>query len=64
LVKGVELRAKLKSSGIIIRCKSDRGLAKEAPMAYKDVANMVSVVTEAGIAKRVVRVRPVAVIKG
>jgi len=63
-VSGSELRQRLEAQGIIIRCKSDKGLAEEAPMAYKDVDNVVNVVTEAGIAKKVVRVKPVIVIKG
>ena len=40
------------------------GLAEEAPHAYKDVDAVVNVVTQAGIAKKVARLRPVAVIKG
>jgi len=62
-VKGSELRQKLEDAGIVVRCKSDIGLAEEAPIAYKDVDNVVSVVVGAGIAKKVVRVKPVVVIK-
>jgi tRNA-splicing ligase RtcB len=40
------------------------GLAEEAPEAYKDVDEVVDTVQEAGIARRVARLRPVAVIKG
>jgi tRNA-splicing ligase RtcB len=40
------------------------GLAEEAPAAYKDVDQVIEVVSKAGIAKRVARLRPVAVIKG
>jgi tRNA-splicing ligase RtcB len=40
------------------------GLAEEAPQAYKDVDAVVGVVTKAGIAKKVARLRPVVVIKG
>jgi len=40
------------------------GLAEEAPIAYKDVDEVVNVVQEAGLAKKAVRLRPVAVIKG
>ncbi|HBR70520.1 TPA: RNA-splicing ligase RtcB [Candidatus Dependentiae bacterium] len=64
MVGGSELRSQLEASGIILRCKSDRGLAEEAPIAYKDVDNVVRVVCEAGIAKKVAQVRPLAVIKG
>jgi tRNA-splicing ligase RtcB len=40
------------------------GLAEEAPQAYKDVEEVVQVVADAGIAQKVARVRPIAVIKG
>jgi tRNA-splicing ligase RtcB len=40
------------------------GLAEEAPQAYKDVDRVVQVVSQAGIAKKVARLRPVAVVKG
>jgi tRNA-splicing ligase RtcB len=40
------------------------GLAEEAPIAYKDVDRVVEVVHGAGIAKKVARLVPVAVIKG
>jgi tRNA-splicing ligase RtcB len=40
------------------------GLAEEAPEAYKDVERVVDVVAQAGIARKVARLRPIAVIKG
>jgi tRNA-splicing ligase RtcB len=40
------------------------GLAEEAPAAYKDVDRVVEVVHQAGIARRVARLTPLAVIKG
>ncbi len=64
LVRGSQLREQLEKRGIIIRSDSDPGLAEEAPLAYKDVDNVVDVVQAAGLAKKVVRVRPLAVIKG
>jgi tRNA-splicing ligase RtcB len=39
-------------------------LAEEAPQAYKDVDAVVEVVVQAGIAEKVARLRPVAVVKG
>jgi tRNA-splicing ligase RtcB len=54
----------LESSGIIIRTASLSGLAEEAPQAYKDVDDVISVITEAGIAQKVARLRPIIVIKG
>jgi len=40
------------------------GLAEESPEAYKDVDAVVEVVAAVGIARKVARLRPVAVIKG
>jgi len=63
-VRGDQLRADLEGRGIQIRAGSMPGLAEEAPQAYKDVDAVVEVVARAGIAKKVARLRPVAVIKG
>jgi len=63
-VRGDRLKAELESRGIHIRARSMPGLAEEAPLAYKDVDAVVEVVARAGIAKKVARLRPVAVIKG
>lgn len=63
-VRGDQLRVKLEDSGIHIRAGSMPGLAEEAPQAYKDVDNVVDVVTKAGIAEKVARLRPLVVIKG
>lgn len=64
IVRGSQLREELESRGIIIRCESDPGLAEEAPIAYKDVENVVNVVHETKLAKKVARLLPLAVIKG
>lgn len=63
-IRGSQLRSELESHGIVVRCDSDVGLAEEAPIAYKDVNSIVQVVHNAGLAKKVARVRPLAVIKG
>lgn len=63
-VRGSTLRELLEKQGIIIRCESDPGLAEEAPEAYKDVEEVVNVVHNANIAKKVARLTPLAVIKG
>ncbi len=63
-VRGEQLRQDLEESGIRIRAGSLPGLAEEAPQAYKDVDLVVETVTGAGIARKVARLRPVAVIKG
>lgn len=63
-VHGATLAHDLEERGIRVRAGSMRGLAEEAPDAYKDVDAVVGAVTGAGIAKRVARLRPVAVVKG
>jgi tRNA-splicing ligase RtcB len=63
-VRGDELRRELEREGIQVRAGSMPGLAEEAPSAYKDVDAVVETVAAAGIAKKVARLRPVAVIKG
>ncbi len=63
-VRGQELRRDLEKQGIHIQAGSLRGLAEEAPLAYKDVDDVVDVVCKAGLAKKVARLRPLVVIKG
>jgi tRNA-splicing ligase RtcB len=63
-IGGKELRRQLEAQGIVVRCPSDRGLAEEAPFAYKDVDRVVSVVERAGLAKAVARLVPLGVVKG
>lgn len=50
--------------GIYIRAKSPRVAAEEAPMAYKDVSDVVEVTHGAGISLKVARMRPLGVVKG
>ncbi|HET6595924.1 MAG TPA: RtcB family protein [Anaerolineales bacterium] len=63
-VRGDSLRRELEMRGIKVRAGSLPGLAEEAPSAYKDVDMVVETVSDAGIAKKVARLLPVAVIKG
>jgi tRNA-splicing ligase RtcB (3'-phosphate/5'-hydroxy nucleic acid ligase) len=63
-VWGGDLRDELEAAGIRVRAGSLPGLAEEAPVAYKDVDLVVEVVHGAGIAKKVARITPVAVVKG
>ena len=63
-VHGRELQKQLEEKGIHIEAGSSRGLAEEAPLAYKDVDEVCDVVQEAGIAKKVARLRPLIVVKG
>lgn len=63
-IGGHQLRRRLEEQGIVVRCPSDRGLAEEAPFAYKDVERVVSVVAAAGLAGRVAQLMPLGVLKG
>jgi tRNA-splicing ligase RtcB len=62
--RGEQVRADLAQQGIVVRTGSLKGLAEEAPYAYKDVSIVVDSVAGAGLARKVARVRPLAVIKG
>jgi tRNA-splicing ligase RtcB len=63
-VEGGALRRRMEAEGIVVRAGSARGLAEEAPEAYKDVDRVVEVVERAGLAARVARLRPLGVVKG
>jgi tRNA-splicing ligase RtcB (3'-phosphate/5'-hydroxy nucleic acid ligase) len=63
-IKGAELRRELEAAGITVRCPSNKGLAEEAPFAYKEVDRVVEVVERAGLAGRVALLRPIGVVKG
>jgi len=54
----------LAAQGILIRSPSMRGIAEEAPGAYKDVSAVVAAAEQAGLARRVARLRPLICIKG
>ena len=61
---GERTREELETAGVIVRGHSLRGLAEEAPGAYKDIDEVVSAVVDAGIGRAVARLRPLIVIKG
>jgi tRNA-splicing ligase RtcB (3'-phosphate/5'-hydroxy nucleic acid ligase) len=63
-VEGAVLERELAEAGVTVSAASRRGLAEEAPLAYKDVDRVVEVVERAGLADRVARLRPIGVIKG
>jgi len=63
-MSGEEVVKNLESKGIICKCWSLRGIAEEAPQAYKDVDEVVEVVHNAGLSRKVARLKPLAVIKG
>jgi tRNA-splicing ligase RtcB len=61
---GRTLVRELAERGIIVRSSSMRGVAEEAPGAYKDVAEVILATERAGLARRVARLKPRIVIKG
>ena len=64
LWKGRQVTDELRDQGIIIRSPSSRGVAEEAPGAYKDVDAVVDAAHAAGLARKVARLKPVICIKG
>jgi tRNA-splicing ligase RtcB len=62
--KGKDLIGELKKRGVVILARGMKTIAEEMPYAYKDVAEVVDVMHHAGISKKVVRLRPLGVIKG
>jgi tRNA-splicing ligase RtcB len=62
--KGRSIRRELEDQGIIVRSTGRETLAEEMPEAYKNAADVVNVVHNAGIAAKVVRLRPLCVVKG
>lgn len=62
--RGRALVDALAARGILVRSPSDRGVAEEAPGAYKDVAEVIDATERAGLARKVARLRPLIVVKG
>ncbi|DAC23520.1 MAG TPA: RtcB family protein, partial [Candidatus Thalassarchaeaceae archaeon] len=50
--------------GIEVRARTPRVIAEEAPNAYKDVDDVIRLTSQAGLARPVARLTPIAVIKG
>ena len=64
-ITGAELRRELEARGDRRALPvQQRGLAEEAPFAYKDVERVVGVVERAGLAAPVAQLRPLGVVKG
>jgi len=61
---GKGVKAELARQGIEVRASGKKTLAEEMPLAYKDVSEVVNVVSRAGFAVPVARLRPIAVVKG
>jgi len=62
--RGDDLIRSLAHQGILIRTRSMRGAAEEAPGAYKDVDQVAEATEMAGLARRVAFLRPCACVKG
>ncbi len=63
-ISSTDLLAQLDARGITVRVHSKNLLPEEAPLAYKDAQQVVSVVHNAGLAKLVARLKPIIVVKG
>ena len=64
LFRGSEVVKDLAGRGILIKSPSMRGVAEEAPEAYKDVSAVVDAADAAGLARKVARLEPLICIKG
>ncbi len=62
--RGEDIVKVLASRGIVIRSPSMRGIAEEAPAAYKNVSAVIEATHEAGLARKVAELRPILCIKG
>jgi tRNA-splicing ligase RtcB len=62
--QGRQVMRELAERGIIIRSPSPRGVAEEAPGAYKDVTAVVDAADRAGLSKKVARLEPIVCVKG
>lgn len=62
--RGRSIERELEAQGIIVMGRGRKGIAEEQPLAYKDVNDVVNVVHQAGIISKVVRMKPMGVIKG
>ena len=62
--QGKALIRELMEKGIVIKAHTAKGVAEEAPGAYKDVEEVVVVAEATGLSRRVARVVPIACVKG
>jgi len=63
-ISGQEAIKNLESKGIIVKCWSLRGIAEEAPIAYKNIDEIVNIVHNAKLSKKIAKLVPLVVIKG
>ena len=64
LWRGKDVVSSLEAQGMILRGHSFSGIAEEAPDSYKDVTEVVEAAHHAKLASKVVRVKPIACVKG
>jgi tRNA-splicing ligase RtcB len=62
--QGRSIVDELKRAGVTVMARNRRTLAEEMPEAYKDVGDVVDVLHNAGLLRKVVEIRPLGVIKG
>jgi tRNA-splicing ligase RtcB len=62
--QGSQIVKELAGRRIIIKSRSMRGLAEEAPDAYKNVSAVVEATANAGLAKKVAKLLPIICVKG
>lgn len=62
--KNRNLSDELAAQGVVVKVRSKKLLAEEAPFAYKDAEDITKIVEKAGLASRVAKLKPVVVIKG
>jgi tRNA-splicing ligase RtcB len=62
--RGTEVAGQLAAGGVLIRSNSMRGVAEEAPGAYKDVSIVVEATEKAGLARKVAKLVPLICVKG
>ena len=62
--QGSQVVNQLKNHGVLIRSRSMRGIAEEAPLAYKDVSEVVEATDKANLAKKIAKLVPLICVKG
>ena len=63
-LKGEKIKEELNKLGIEVKAGNLKSLSEEAPAVYKDIEEVVKVVDELGISKKVARMKPLIVVKG
>ena len=63
-IQAEKVKKELSEKGVEVKTGSVKSLIEESPGVYKDIDEVVRVVDELGISKKVARLRPLAVVKG